>query len=155
MQKLPSFYEGSIRAALGNDASNLAITDADLAALTQDTQWHNTQLPSVYNALEQVMWGSASIAGLQRIQLPAEYIAACIVVAVHEVNWYTACIRMADHAPTTLEAEAGYSDERDPVTARQLFSMVQLAAIQYETVARNIENRIRAVTPEELQEIAS
>ena len=134
----PHFFEGSVVAALGNQRANLGITDADVTVMQQDTLWTSNQLGSVHNAIEALCWGAAKVMGLPRIGLSAEYIASCIAIAVHPTNWYLAAYRMADFRPTQLTADAGYDNEREPVTAKQLHAMIQLARTQYDMVERTL-----------------
>lgn len=144
----PRFYEGSVQAALGNRRATLGISDADYAILVQDAQWSADQLANVYNALEGLCSGTAKVLGLPRVHLTAEYIASCIAIAVPPVNWLLAAIKMADYAPTELANEAGYESERDPVTARKLHAMIQLARTQFESVTRTLNSDIALLSRE-------
>jgi len=149
------FYRGALLAALGQSHNAvLAISDHDRMVLTQEDTWLQEQWKSVENALGELCWGSARALGFGKTQMPAEYIATCIVVGCHPRNWLIACSMMADQVDSKLTEIAGYEQQREPITRKALWAMCVLAGGQYPHVESQIENKLRSALELKLEQEA-
>ena len=92
--------------------------------MTQDATWVGTDKSTVRNALGALFYTGVDVLGFERFELPAEYLAACIAIAVKPVNWKIACIYSADSHLMNLDVLAGYQEQREEMTSERLFALV-------------------------------
>lgn len=130
---------------------SIKATTADIELVNQEGIWVAGDRAIVRNGLEAILNAGIDVLGLQRIQLPAEYIAATIVTAVHPVNWLIACNYLEDANITKVDALAGYAEQREPFSAKQLFSLCLLANVQDDQLEMNIRNKFRAAMELEME----
>lgn len=111
------------------DFSTLGITIEDYNLLRRETQWKNTERTRVMRTMDALVFGTTDILGLDRISLPAEYLAAIVAAYVHPVNrlvmchWLTA--QQVSNGSAADIAELGVTKAAvDQVTTRQLFALV-------------------------------
>jgi len=111
-------------AAYGSLAS-LNLLPEDLKLVQQDFAWQNVERGQVTRTLEVLMHGTTDALGLPRIETPAEYIGAAIIMFVHPSNLLVACRWMEGGFsseglgnPSSATAQMGAV-----ITASQLFSL--------------------------------
>lgn len=98
----------------------LGISEADYKRLTASGPWMPAEKNRMTSVLHSLIMGSVDAMGLPRFHVPAEYMAAAIVVFVHPVNMHAAC----NCAPSTGEADAmSRGDLSNNVRPEQLFSL--------------------------------
>lgn len=127
-------------------------TPAELKVVTQSSPWLQSDRHAVRNGLESVMYAALDVLGLQRFQLPTEYVAAVIVTAVSPVNWMIACIYLSDQNITNLDVKAGYGQTRELMNPERLFSVVLLAAAQAEIIGTKLVEDFKIAMELELEE---
>lgn len=100
---------------------SLGISQKDFELATGAAPWLGTDRRRVRSVLDSLIFASVDLVGVNRFEVSAEYIAACLGVFVHPVNLMVAC-RFMEGAST---AEAHSLDGvADPVTADQLHALV-------------------------------
>jgi len=111
-------------AAYGSLAS-LNLLPEDLKLVQQDFSWQNVERGQVTRVLEVLMHGTTDALGLPRIETPAEYVAAAIIMFVHPSNILVACRWMEGGFtseslgnPSNASAQLG-----GVITSQQLFSL--------------------------------
>lgn len=88
-------------------ADTMQCTEDELALLTQPEPWHASQRGSVVNTIEKVIGGGLEAQGYSRADVPAEYAAAAIDLAVHPMNTALATqwLPMKQFAPAIIQNE--------------------------------------------------
>jgi len=127
-------------------------TPAELQVVTQNKPWLQSDRHAVRNGLESVLYAALDVLGLQRFQLPTEYVAAVICSAVHPVNWMIACIYLSDQNITNLDVKAGYGQTRDLMNPEKLFSVVLLASAQAESINSKLVDDFKKAMELEVEE---
>ena len=125
--------------------ASFGISKDDFRLVTGVTVWLATDRARVSQILQQLLFGSLDVVGLNRIQAPAEYIAAVIAVFVAPVNHMPAC-RFFEHSRPADDLALGpRSNETESVTATQLFAMVVDLAnpAEISATALAFEKRVR------------
>ncbi len=127
--------------------SSLGLQESDLKLVTGDIPWAANQRTSVTRTLDSLMFGTMDILGLPRFMVPAEYVAAVIVMFVHPSNLLVACRYMESGNPTAdaLGNPSNSSGNKEVVDATQLFSLCcQLADNSIVATCRSqFENRTK------------
>ena len=91
--------------------------------ISQDAPWTVQDRPQVERGMQALLVGALDLAGLDRIELPAEFVAAAIALAVKPCNQLVACVWMSRaHSAAVMVAEEEQAHE--PLSARQLFALV-------------------------------
>jgi hypothetical protein len=89
----------------------------------QDEPWHGSQRGVVSQGIGNALFESCDLAGLERVQLPAEFMAAGIALMVKPANWL-----LASHWVGALHSNMVLANEEeslfDPVHPSQLFALV-------------------------------
>lgn len=108
----------------GCDAvASFGISKDDFRLVTGNGIWLASDRERVRRVLENLLFGSMDLMGLQRITAPAEYIAAVLVVFVAPVNLMPAC-RFFEHSRPADDLALGpQSQQTEMVTAHQLFAL--------------------------------
>jgi len=130
---------------------NIKISQAELQVVTQSSPWIQTDKVLVRNALQAILNAGVDIMGLQRFQLPTEYVAAVIVAAVHPGNWKIASIYLSNGNMTELDVKAGYAEERVIMNPDRLFSTVLLAAAEADIIGYNVEKAFKEALEVEVE----
>ncbi|AJK28215.1 putative minor capsid protein [Eel River basin pequenovirus] len=136
--------------------SNCGLSQEDFKKVTGSAPWAATDRNHVMRAFTSLLYGTLDAIGLPRFTLPAEYIAAGIVMFVHPTNAIPAC-RFFERNPSADDLGRGV-DEVDHVTAKQLMGLVvQLYADNAKTSAvalfeKNTKLKIAQATEVEEEE---
>lgn len=131
------------------DFTTLGITIEDYNLVRRDTQWKNTERTRVMRTIDALVYGTTDVLGLDRISLPAEYLAAIVTAYVHPVNrlvvchWLTAQ-QMSNGSAADIAEIGNTKAAVDQVTVRQLFALVlQLSdGAQASAARKSFEERI-------------
>ena len=108
----------------GSTLSAMGISESDFKLTTGVNCWLASDRPRVRATLDAVLFGSLDVAGLPRFNVPAEYIAACLVVMVSPVNYHVAC---AWYNGALTSDDMSMSEDvsaAEPVSARRLFALL-------------------------------
>jgi len=73
------------------DNDLLGMAKADMIAMSNSVPWVGAQRGDMVRCIEQVAYGGMDAQGLGTVEVPAEFIAAAIYVAVSPVNYRQAC----------------------------------------------------------------
>ncbi len=106
------------RGAVNDAFEALGISKDDFELVTGDQSWIGIDRPRVTAVLNAVTHGTLDVLGLPRIEVPAEYRAACIACFVAPCNIHVAC-RWMESGVAAADIVAG--GQLEPVSARQLF----------------------------------
>jgi hypothetical protein len=132
------------------DFDVLGITADDMNLLRQQSQWMVAHKRQVIGALDALIYSSVDAVGLNRYELPAEYIAAIIGAFVAPANVQIACSWLEQHAKTGKpihDLANGYDAESLPsVRAPQLFALVKLAEGEAEVARQKFDSRVQELT---------
>ncbi len=111
-------------AAYGSLAS-LNLLPEDLNLVKQDISWQNVERGQVTRTLEVLMHGTTDALGLPRIEIPAEYLAAAIIMFVHPSNILVACRWMEGGFTSESMGNPSSATAQGSaiITASQLFSL--------------------------------
>lgn len=103
----------------------LGILSDDLNLVMGDIPWQANQRTGVTRTIDALMFGTMDLLGLPRFMIPAEYVAAAIVMFVRPTNLLVACRWMEAGQPTVdgLGNPTSSSANQDPVDSTQLFSL--------------------------------
>lgn len=89
----------------------------------QDEVWHGSQRGVVSQGIGNALFEACDLAGLERVQLPAEFMAAGICLMVRPCNWL-----LASHWVGALHSNVVLANEEealfDQVQPSQLFALV-------------------------------
>ncbi len=107
---------------LTSQVDQSCVDPVGLRVLRRSTLWLSSERNVVRNTFDGLLFQSLDMLGLPRFILPVEYVAAAIVVFVHPVNYFTACLWSESHGATT--DELALEGDYDRFSARQLFSVV-------------------------------
>jgi hypothetical protein len=91
--------------------------------ISQDEAWVGAQRGIITQGIGNCLFEACDVAGLERIALPAEFMAAGIVLMVREVNWLLACHWVGGMHSTSVMMSAEEASF-DAVLLQQLFAMV-------------------------------
>jgi len=97
----------------------LDCSKAEYDILRQDVPWMYTDRNRARVALDAVLYGLLDMHGIARIALPAEYVAAAIVMFVRPVNIHQCCVAMSGSVGSTHSLFSG--------SAGSLFDLCLLA----------------------------
>lgn len=113
--------------AISNGAGDtvLSLSQSDKDLLMSDVLWLPSERARAARLVEQCCFGSLDALGLQRFQLPAEWIASVIAHFVEPINWQVAAFSLCNG---TIDLDQALGGEIEPVKAEKLYSMVLLAS---------------------------
>lgn len=142
------------------DLSTLSITKSQYNLVHGSKPWARDHRRSVVQTLDALIYGAADVMGLQKITLPAEYVAAVIATFVAPVNLHVACHWVAEHkasgAAAADLAQLNQKSQRvDPVSAMQLIGLVTLlnaedaATIAHQMFTERLGGRVQDAANEE------
>jgi len=101
---------------------SLGVTREDFKKLTSNLPWLASDRARMTQVFFSMMSSTQDVVGVQRIQLPAEYIAAGIALFVAPVNVHGACVFGSRGAKPA--EEMGRMATTEAVTADRLFALV-------------------------------
>lgn len=101
---------------------SMGVSKADFARLTGDTPWLAADRSGVRNTMDSVMFAAMDYIGTPRFEIPAEYVAAGIVMFVAPCNRLTAC-RWMESGRTASELSMNPTSGAAPMSAQQLFAL--------------------------------
>lgn len=135
------------RGAAYGSLQSLNLLPEDLALVEQDMSWQNVERNQVTRTLDILMHGTTDALGLPRIEIPAEYIAAAIVMFVHPCNLLVAC-RWMEAGYSTVDAlgnPTSATSNTSVVSSQQLFALVlQLANdVDLPSIRAQFEYRVK------------
>lgn len=112
----------------------IGVSRGDFDRLIGDAPWMAVERSRMTGCLQTVINASVDALGLPRFNLPAEFVAAGIVVFVSPVNVHSACVFASG---TGTAADLGRGSGICPSTPDQLFALVvQLYASPERSAAR-------------------
>jgi len=100
----------------------IGISQSDYDKATGATPWSTEDRNKVVQTLKALMFGATDTLGFPRFRLPAEYVAAAIVMFVHPYNSRYACLALEKSSSPADKLSKG--DDSEDVSASQLFSLV-------------------------------
>ena len=105
---------------------SLGLLPAELELVTGDIPWKASERNQVSKALHTLMYSTQDALGLQRFEVPAEYVAATIAMFVQPSNVMVACSWMeADLLSASAIGNPHLeSINRNEIRAAQLFALV-------------------------------
>lgn len=115
--------------------------DAVRELVMADRLWRPSEKANVTRGLQALLSGTTESMGLLNVQLPAEFVAAGIVMVVKKVNWqvaaswYESVLRLEDQ----IEGEDAHAT---PVTADELFNMCLAVEGDVASFRARFENRM-------------
>jgi len=111
---------------LDADFDQLGISPIDFKLTYDPVIWRTEQRLRVVRTLEALLYGTTSMLGLSRLQLPAEYIAAIVATFVAPCNRKLACIYLADIGTGRRAEDLAQGVSTEQVSPEQLFALVFL-----------------------------
>lgn len=109
-----------------------SIPPLDAEKLVQTSLWTPADRPIVRRAFDAVLFGSCDTVGIPRFELPAEYIACWISLAIGPVNRMTACSWFSGLRSAQELASDPEESSFDPnIKPQQLFALVGNACGSY------------------------
>lgn len=124
------------------DLEALGITEEQLELTTQEAGWGYEQRNLVTRCLVALLHGTTEQLALPKINLPAEYVAACLVAVVHPANLHAACSWLSSDSRTGAPAQAMASGQ-DAGPTYENVSASQLMALCCEAMQLDRTTRIR------------
>jgi len=114
----------------GGSDGMLDLQPEDYKTLLQATPWLAHERARARRGLQAACFGTLDATGLTPFQLPAEYVAAAIVMFVKPVNYMIACHEMSHQARTSVtELASEFEEGLEPMKPEQLFALcVQASA---------------------------
>lgn len=114
------------------DFDTLGITPDDFALVASNEPWHATERRRVIATLDAIMHGTTDAMGLDRLTLPAEFVAGAVQLNVAPVNHRVACFWLASaHMAGARAADLAHKSleggDVEPATATQLFALISQA----------------------------
>lgn len=109
--------------AASSSMNAIGVTEEEYRLLTQSQPWLGPEHNRVRRTLDTMIWGSLDLAGLPRLQPPAEYLAAAIASFVAGSNILAAC-RLLEGLPPADELVAGKGKTDTVVRADHLFTFI-------------------------------
>ena len=88
------------------------LTPAERKVLVQKNTWMPAEREMATRGLERIIFGSISMLGFKRFNLPVEYVAAVIICSVWPTNWMLASHMMTDLVGSEAAVQAGFEDAR-------------------------------------------
>ena len=120
--------------------SSLGLTQTDFNKLTGEVPWLAVDRNKVSQTFHTLMNGTIDVLGIQRFEIPAEWIAANIAMYIAPINVHVACSFFS--RTSTAEALGRGVTEPNPVSSAQLFALVvQLIASPEASSARELFER--------------
>ena len=101
---------------------------ADWEVLKSADYWTRQQADTARSAIDKLLSHSLAASGLPPIQVPAEYVAACIAVVIAPCNWMAACFaaRNGLDGRTLVQGNGDLQQQRELVSPERLFALVLL-----------------------------
>lgn len=112
-----------VASTAGSTLPLLNFTQEKWELLSGGQPWTHETKDSAETYLRAIISGTLSMAGLPKIQIPAEVVATLINMFVHPVNWWCAS-NFFEKVQTALDMAQENDHER--VTAKEVFAMCQL-----------------------------
>lgn len=109
--------------ASGGSLDSIGISQEDWKLVTGDKPWMGADRARVVRTLTALVHGAVDAVGVERFDLPAEWIAGVIAVFVAPGNVMSAS-RMMSGVLATTESMAQGETVMDEVTPSQLFSLI-------------------------------
>ena len=100
----------------------MGISEDDMKLVSGKVVWTQHERPRVRQVLDQLACGVLDVVGVERFEMPAEYLAAVIAVFVDPTNTMVACRVFENMRPA--EEVLGNVPSGHPVQARVLFVLV-------------------------------
>lgn len=103
----------------------MGLIPTDIEKLTADISWRNNERVKIQRILENVLHASVDQMGINRFELPAEYVAAGIGMFVHPCNQMKACVWMeGGKSAAQLGSNSTIDSISSTVKAPQLFALL-------------------------------
>lgn len=127
----PEFFLSTIR-YLAEDATarsivNAGVSQEDMDILTGPALWTPDLRIRVRRTLDSVVFGITDMAGLPRVEIPAEMAAAIIAMIVNPANWMIAASWLADLKPAQDFTTPEETVQLERVSAGKMFVLVCMA----------------------------
>ena len=127
------------------------ISEADLQLLKGDGLWVGGDRLRMLKAIDTMVQGGLTVAGIPAVNAPAELLAAAIACCVSPVNWFTACAWLGESFTVAQEAR-GVDRTKDSVgaalTPRQLYGLVLLAFNRPESYRTSLMKKLNELAPD-------
>lgn len=102
---------------------SFGIADSDMRLTLGNGVWIGQNRGRVVKCLSSLVWGTLDTMGAPRFEVPAEYIAAMIMMFVKPININTACSWMDNiHSADGIMNEE--TEKPLPIKAREIFALV-------------------------------
>ena len=113
---------------VNTDLSSLGITAEDSQLTCGDSPWVAADRNRVTRTIHGMIFGTLEAEGIRLKNVPVEYVAAVINVAVDPCNQLKACVWLQDYGLTGVAAsELAAGAALTPVRAEQIFALCILA----------------------------
>ena len=109
--------------ATPSDLAGMGITETDYQKMTSFNSWQIADRVRVRSTIDALLGGSLDAAGMNRFELPVEYVAAVLRCFVKPVNMLKAC-KWMETSMQECEVLARDGGGTDPIRAPQLFALV-------------------------------
>jgi len=106
---------------------NAGVSQAHVDVLRQPGLWTSDQRVAVRQTLDAVIYACTDMAGLPRVDIPAEYVAAVVATLVSPVNFLVLASWVADHKPARDLAQAEENVQIQRVHAGKMASLIIMA----------------------------
>jgi len=100
----------------------LCVGKDDFDKFISNSMWIAEDRPRMRSVMDTLCNGTIDMLGLDRIRVPAEYIAATIAFYVHPINWHVAC-RFGERANVSADLTRGIESAKG-CSASQLLALV-------------------------------
>ena len=123
----------------------LGLLPQELKLVTGDTSWKTSERNQVSKALHTLMYSTMDALGLQRFEVPAEYVAATIAMFVAPSNIMVACDWMQSDllSASAIGNPNIDSINRNPITAGQLYAII-LQLSEHDAMINSCRNQFEA-----------
>ncbi len=119
------------------------ISGDSIALLMQDAVWQQPNRAAVEHTLQALRDGIAHACGYPPFRVPAEYMAALVVHFVSPVNYHPAAAWFAGISVPATDLAAGAAGSSEPVSASQLFALINLAYDNNPAFAAMHDSKVR------------
>ena len=109
--------------ATPSDLASMGITETDYKKMTSFNSWQIADRVRVRSTIDALLGGSLDAAGMNRFELPVEYVAAVLRCFVKPVNMLKAC-KWLETSMQECEVLARDGAGTEPIRAAQLFALV-------------------------------
>lgn len=140
MKLLAGFSGQDLRAVLG-------VSPEELKVVTGDIPWKAQQVSMVRRVIEAFAHGTMDVAGLNRFEVTAEYMAAVVVAFIHPINMMQACRIVEKRAGASDLSSGGVVTEE--IMPKQLFALVTM--LMDEGAAAELRSQFEATTKKALE----